>query len=225
MSIRENMAIPVLNYNNQYVYAVSNITTYEFAPSKDNVPTVCYISFPEIVYINSISDCFRTGLLEFPDDIKEEAYREIKFAGWKDIISNAEIRDILTSPTKEGIEKIIAITNQSVFGRVKSILVELKNSNSDDVSNRIIKIVDARWLEIKRGIFKSQIQVNFKGTETEKTVDNSEIENVKAQNIALQEQLAEMQKMIEQLANKEVGKTESVSTETVKKAGRPPKKK
>ena len=228
MSIKDNMAVPVLNYNSNYVFAVSNIQTYTFTPAQDGIPSVCYISFPEIVYINSASDCFRTGLLMFREDVQEEVYKEIQFADWKSIITNKEIRDILTKPTKEGLEKLIQITNESVFSRVKSVLVELKNSNADDISNRVIKVIDSRWTELKRGIFKSKIQISFKDVPVNNSIDSSELESVKAQNNALQEQILAMQKMIEQLQNKNSSAdtdSQEDSKNEPKKVGRPPKNK
>lgn len=224
MSIRENMAVPVYNYNNSYVYAVSNIQTYEFIPAKDGIPTVCYISFPEIVYINSISDCFRTGLLMFSEEMQEEAYKEIQFADWKSIITNQQIKDILLNPTKDGLEKLISITNESIFNRVKSILVELKNSNADDISNRVIKVIDARWNEIRRGIFKSQIHINFKNDNVVNNSEKAELEDVKSQNAMLLKEIADMKKIIEQLNNKQAEPTETTKEE-LKKVGRPPKNK
>lgn len=224
MSIRENMAVPVYNYNNSYVYAVSNIQTYEFIPAKDGIPTVCYISFPEIVYINSISDCFRTGLLMFSEEMQEEAYKEIQFADWKSIITNQQIKDILLNPTKDGLEKLISITNESIFNRVKSILVELKNSNADDISNRVIKVIDARWNEIRRGIFKSQIHINFKNDNVTNNSEKAELEDVKSQNAMLLKEIADMKKIIEQLSNKQTESTETTKEEP-KKVGRPPKSK
>lgn len=224
MSIRENMAVPVYNYNNSYVYAVSNIQTYEFIPAKDGIPTVCYISFPEIVYINSISDCFRTGLLMFSEEMQEEAYKEIQFADWKSIITNQQIKDILLNPTKDGLEKLISITNESIFNRVKSILVELKNSNADDISNRVIKVIDARWNEIRRGIFKSQIHINFKNDNVTNNSDKAELEDVKSQNAMLLKEISDMKKIIEQLSNKQTESTETTKEEP-KKVGRPPKSK
>lgn len=224
MSIRENMAVPVYNYNNSYVYAVSNIQTYEFIPAKDGIPTVCYISFPEIVYINSISDCFRTGLLMFSEEMQEEAYKEIQFADWKFIITNQQIKDILLNPTKDGLEKLISITNESIFNRVKSILVELKNSNADDISNRVIKVIDARWNEIRRGIFKSQIHINFKNDNVTNSLEKAELEDVKSQNAMLLKEIADMKKIIEQLNNKQAEPIETTKEEP-KRVGRPPKSK
>lgn len=230
MSIRENMAIPVLNYNNQYVFAISNITTYSFAPSTENIPTVAYISFPEIVYINSISDCFRTGLLTFADEVKEDVFKELKCTDWQNIITNEEIRNIIKNPTKEGLEKLINITNESIFNRVRYALIELKNSNAYDISSRVIKVIDARWQEIKRGIFKSQIQINFKNATNHTTSDESvELEKMKTLNANLQEQLDNMQKMIEQLMNNKATEDSDIEQENkpkqTKKVGRPTKQK
>ena len=128
---------------------------------------------------------------------------------------------------------MIAITNESIFNRVKSVLVELKNSNADDVSNRVIKVIDTRWNEIRRGVFKSQIHINFKNDNISNDTQKAELENVKSQNAMLLDQIAEMKKMIEQLSDKNASSVEAfgviednnTTKEEPKKVGRPSKNK
>ena len=160
----------------------------------------------------------------FSEEMQEEAYKEIQFADWKSIITNQQIKDTLLNPTKDGLEKLISITNESIFNRVKSILVELKNSNADDISNRVIKVIDARWNEIRRGIFKSQIHINFKNDNVTNNSDKVELEDVKSQNAMLLKEIADMKKIIEQLSNKQAETTKTTNEEP-KKVGRPPKNK
>lgn len=217
MSIKENVSIPVYNYNESNICIPTNISTHILPPAVDGVPSVDYLSFAEINYINGISDCFRTGLVRFDDNDKEEIYSALGFADWKNILTNDEIRDILLNPTIEGLQKIIDVTNASVFDRIRTIFVYLKENTDNDISNRVIKIMETRELEFKRGIYKTQIVLKPKDV-SEKPVSNDEINAIKEQNAMLIEQLAEMQKMIASLKN---DNTETPKTETTKKIGRP----
>lgn len=216
MSIKENVSIPIFNYNESNICIPTNVSTHILPPAIDGVPSVDYLSFAEINYINGISDCFRTGLVRFDDNDKEEIYKALNIGNWEDILTNNEIREILLNPTIEGLQKIIDITNVSIFDRIKTIFVSLKENTDNDISNRVIKIMETREQEFKRGIYKSQIVLKPKDV-PEKTVSNDEINAIKEQNTMLMEQLAEMQKMIASL------KTNKVETDVpeVKKAGRP----
>ena len=216
MSIKENVSIPIFNYNESNICIPTNVSTHILPPAIDGVPSVDYLSFAEINYVNGISDCFRTGLVRFDDNDKEEVYRTLNIANWENSLTNNEIKEILLNPTIEGLQKIIDITNVSIFDRVKTIFVSLKENTDNDISNRVIKIMETREQEFKRGIYKSQIVLKPKDV-PEKTVSNDEINAIKEQNTMLMEQLAEMQKMIASL------KTNKVETDVpeIKKAGRP----
>ena len=217
MSIKENVSIPVLNYNESNVCIPTNISTHILPPAVDGVPSVDYLSFAEINYVNGISDCFRTGMVRFDDNDKEEVYSALNIANWENILTNDEIRDILLNPTIDGLQRIIDVTNRSIFDRIRTIFVSLKENTDNDISNRVIKIMETREQEFKRGVYKTQIVLKPKDI-PEKSVSNDEINAIKEQNAMLMEQLAEMQKMIASLKN---DKTETSNTETTKKAGRP----
>lgn len=218
MSIKEKVSIPVYNYNESNICIPTNISTHILPPAVDGVPSVDYLSFAEINYINGISDCFRTGLLRFAKEDEEDVYTSLNIANWEGMLTNDEIKNILLNPTIDGLQKIIDVTNASIFDRIRTIFVSLKENTDNDISNRVIKMMEARELEFKRGIYKTQIILKPKDV-PEKTISNDEITAIKEQNVTLMAQLAEMQKMIESL--KET-KTANNSDETlVKKAGRP----
>lgn len=219
MSIKENVSIPVYNYNESNICIPTNISTHILPPAVDGVPSVDYLSFAEINYVNGISDCFRTGLVRFDDKDKEEIYTALNVANWADILTNDEIRNILLNPTIDGLQRIIDVTNVSIFDRIRIIFVSLKENTDNDISNRVIKIMETREQEFKRGIYKSQITLKPKDA-PEKSVSNDEINAIKEQNAMLMTQLAEMQKMISSLKDNKAEKTDVVVTET-KKAGRP----
>ena len=217
MSIKENVSIPVLNYNESNVCIPTNISTHILPPAVDGVPSVDYLSFAEINYVNGISDCFRTGMVRFDDNDKEEVYSALNIANWENILTNDEIRDILLNPTIDGLQRIIDVTNRSIFDRIRTIFVSLKENTDNDISNRVIKIMETREQEFKRGVYNTQIVLKPKDI-PEKSVSNDEINAIKEQNAMLMEQLAEMQKMIASLKN---DKSETPNTEATKKVGRP----
>ncbi len=219
MSIKENVSIPVYNYNESNICIPTNISTHILPPAVDGVPSVDYLSFAEINYVNGISDCFRTGLVRFDDKDKEEIYTALNVANWADILTNDEIRNILLNPTIDGLQRIIDVTNASIFERIRTIFVSFKENTDNDISNRVIKIMETREQEFKRGIYKSQITLKPKDA-PEKSVSNDEINAIKEQNAMLMTQLAEMQKMISSLKDNKTEKTNVVATET-KKVGRP----
>lgn len=196
MSIKENISIPVYNYNECYVFIPTEMMTHTLEPCRENIPTVDHLSASEILYVNGISDCFRTGLVQFADEDKEEIFTELlKFSEWKSILTNKDIEDLLLNPTMEGLQKIIDIRNPSVFDRIRSIFTRIKENYEDDLSNRVIKIIEARYLEFKRGILKSAIEIKLKDTKKAET-SAEEINAIKEQNAILMAQLEEMKKMI-----------------------------
>ena len=218
MSIKENVSIAVLNYNESNICIPTNISTHILPPAVDGVPSVDYLSFAEINYVNGISDCFRTGLVQFEDKDKEEIYSALHFSDWKNIITNDEIKDILLNPTIEGLQKIIGVTNKSVFDRIRTSFVGLKENPDNDISNRVIKIMETRENEFKRGIYKSQIILKPKDA-SEKAISKDEIDAIKEQNAMLMNQLADMQKMLASMQKENTD--EKPVAETAKKVGRP----
>ena len=218
MSIKENVSIPVLNYNESNVCIPTNISTHILPPAVDGVPSVDYLSFAEINYVNGISDCFRTGMVRFDDNDKEEVYSALNIANWENILTNDEIRDILLNPTIDGLQRIIDVTNRSIFDRIRTIFVSLKENTDNDISNRVIKIMETREQEFKRGVYKTQIVLKPKDI-PEKSVSNDEINAIKEQNAMLMNQLADMQKMLASMQKENTD--EKPVAETAKKVGRP----
>ena len=166
----------------------------------------------------------------FGEDVREEVYNALHINDWKSLMSNAEIKRILTEPTKEGLEKLINITNNSVFDRVMSILVSMKNSGTADISTRVVRTVEARADELRKGIRKTNIKIMLNKTDT--AADSAELDSVKAENAKLQEQIVALQKQISESMNNS-GTAEKAENETAdkenseesKKPGRPLKNK
>lgn len=234
MSIDKEVAIKVLSYNNNVICVKSNIRSYVFeAASADGTPTMHPMSFAEIEYINSNSGVFRTGLLTFDDDRKDELYKALKIFDWKEnILFNDEIEDIILNPTLKGLEKIINVRDISVIERVRGIMIGLINTGAYDVSQRVINIINTRAREINSNKFKSEIILRPADTRTYNS-DKKEIDEIRKQLAKMKELMAQMaskqnQNKEEKVEVKVEDKSEKPKSEpepnTKKPVGRPPKK-
>lgn len=229
MSKYDTQDVNVLNYNESNIFVSSAREHYKFAPSKNGkIPTIVPIPMKELQYIASNTNIITTGWLTFEEDEKDEIYKELRIANWKDILTNEDIEFILTKPTMEGLQKIIDIKNESYFDRVRIIMHKLINDGVD-VTTKVSNIVNQRHNELQRRQRNSQIVLTKKNT----TVSADTVRELSEQNASLQNQLDEMKKMMEQMMamqtashieTKTENKEESVKEETPKKAGRPPKK-
>lgn len=232
MSKLDTQNISVLNYNENEVFVDSSKEHYRFNASRDGkTPTIVPISLSELQYIASNTNIIHTGWLTFDDEDKEEVYKLLRIPNWKEILTNEDIEFILTNPTMDGLQKIIDIENQTYFDRIRIIMFKLMN-NGVDVSTKVNRIVNQRFDELKRRQRVSSIVLSKKDTQKYATPD--EVKELSAQNEALQSQLDEMKKMMEQMmsmqnSSKVAVDEVSVATESdekpVKKAGRPRTKK
>ena len=237
MSIKNKEIINVLNYNTNIVTVSTKNDNYSLQAAEDDIPSILPLTPSEIEYINGNSVAFKDGHLRFPEEIEEEVYVDLlRIANWKDILTNKEIKEIILNPTIEGLQKLIGIKNSSVFERVRGIFIQLKNNGNEDVSTRVERIINTRYKELLNRQIKSDIILQPKDI-VSNNIPNEEVN-------ALKEQLAQMQKMMEQMmaaqsngkeVNNTTDKNESEeieqptqpdnNSETDKKAGRPPKNK
>lgn len=227
MSIKENVAITVLNYNDFIVSLPTNIRTHILEPMNNGYPTRVSLTFSELQHINGQSSAIRSGLIRFEEEQEKEIYEALAIFDWKNILTNAQIKDIILHPTKDGLQKFVNIIDESVLLRVRNILTVLKNSGEYDISHRVIQVIDVRYAELQQKIFKSSIEIKAK--DLPMTEDVSE---VKKKNEILEDKLAKMQEMLDKLLeNQNVQKSKVVidevdDTQSIKKpVGRPTTKK
>lgn len=233
MSKIDTQNINVLNYNENEVFVDSSKEHYKFNASRDGkTPSVIPISLSELQNICSNTDIIVTGWLTFDDDVKAEIFKELRIANWKDILSNEDIADILTNPTIEGLKKIINIENQTYFDRVRIIMFKLMKQGVD-ITTKVSRIVEKRYEELRNRQRKSSIVLTKKDTNKAYATPD-EVKELSAKNAALQSQLDEMKKMMEQMMsmqnNSGIISSENINKETTvadttqkKKAGRPKK--
>lgn len=219
--------INVLNYNeNKVSVMVSPTESFTFEPSVDGeIPSVIPMTFEQIRYANNYNT-FRGGFLFFDKSKEKEIYEELGIANWEDILNNKEIRDILLSPSYEGLKKIIDIKDSAVFERVRAVFHKLKAEGTSDISVRVQQIINTRYKELQNKKATTSIVIEKK--DLTQSVQNEEVESLKAENKAMQEQLANMQAMMEKLLAQQSVKLDTneqkkETTAPKKSPGRPKK--
>lgn len=200
--LNESEKIGVLNYNeNSVSIRTSPTESYCFEKSMDGVtPTIIFLTLGQIRYANNYN-AFRNGLLFFEKKKEKDVYEELHINDWENILTNNDIREIIIHPTFEGLNKIIAIKDDSTFERVRAAYHKLRMENTYDISIRVAQIIDARYRELQNKKLTSSIVLEKKDIVA--PIDSKEVEDLKSANATMQKQLEEMQKMMaELLANK-----------------------
>lgn len=232
--LKETEKISVLNYNeNRVSVVVAPNKSYSFDPSPDGVtPTVIPMSLDEIRYANN-SSAFRNGVLFFDKNREEEVYEALNIMNWKDILTNSSIKEIILHPTYDGLTRLISIKDSASFERVRAVYQKLLVEGNHDISVRVEQIIKTRYKELLNRKVTTSIVLTKK--DIPETVNSAEVDELKAQNAAMQEQMAQMQKLIEQMmASQNAMKEDSIKntankvtdtqkTDIKKSPGRPKK--
>lgn len=227
MSIRDK-AITLQNYNPFTVFIPTQTgRTFKLDPCIDNIPTLVTVQFNDCEYVNGQSSAFRTGLLipKLNNEENKEFYEALNIYNCEDILTNDKIEKILKTPTIEGLTKILEIEDDSLFERVRTILIKLKNLNGFNISMKVIDLVDKRYSELKRGIRKtnyviqeSHINNDVIGSETVE-----QLKEQKAKNEQLEKELNELKANMAKLMQSQKTSVENNESEVLEKksAGRP----
>ena len=226
--MKSNEIINVYNYSDSPIILPTNSNPrgYVFEPSlSEDTPSVIPLPLDEIKMANTRSNIFREGYLRFEKEVEEEVYNELKIVNWKDILSTPEINDIILHPTKERLEKVIALKTLSAIDRVREQLVVMKNSGVFDISERVVKLINARYRELYNGKVTTKIKVY----KTQQEEDIEKQNDLRKEAVA--KALAEERKKIEAEVRAEIeaelkGKTEEKTEEkkTTPRKPRQPKK-
>lgn len=186
--------ILVLSYNENKVCVDGANETYNFNPSNGVDPIINIMSLKDLQFINSNTGLIKTGWLTFQDDEKEEIFKELHIRDWKSILTNEDIKAIMLNPSIEGLQKLIDISDETYFDRVR-IALHILTTDGEDVSSRVKNIVDARYKELVRKQRKTSIVLSPKDI----PVSNDKAKELEAQNAELKSQLDEMKAMMTQL--------------------------
>lgn len=215
--IRQTEKINVLNYNeNKVSVMVSPTDSFTFEPSVDGeTPSVIPMTFEQIRYANNYNT-FRGGFLFFEDTRAKEIYEELGINNWENILNNKQIQEILLNPTYDGLKKIVDIKDSAVFERVRTAFHKLKSEGTNDISVRVQQIINTRYKELQNKKVNTSIVIEKKDIVS--SVPNQEVESLKAENKAMQEQLANMQAMMGKLLAQQSSVATTNTTNTKKEA-------
>ena len=197
--------INVLNYNeNRVSLMVSPDKAYSFDPSIDGVtPTVIPLTMDEVKYGNN-SNAFKNGTLFFEERQEADVYEALNISNWKDILKNKDIRNIMLHPTYDGLSKILAIEDGTMFERVRGVYHKLLSEGTHDISVRVEQIIQTRYKELINGHTKTAIRLTRKDFSND-ALTHAEVSELKKQNAALQDQVAKLQEMVESMAASKAG--------------------
>ena len=227
MSIKDK-AITLQNYNPFTVFIPTQLgRTFKLDPCIDNIPTLVTVQFNDCEYVNGQSSAFRTGLLipKLNNEENKEFYEALNIYNYEDILTNDKIEKILKTPTIEGLTKILEIEDDSLFERVRTILIKLKNLNGFNISMKVIDLVDKRYAELKRGIRKTNyvIQESHINNEIIGSETLEQLKEQKAKNEQLERELNELKANMAKFMQSQKTSVENNESEVLEKksAGRP----
>ena len=198
--------ISVLNYN-------ENCVSINVAPNKSmileaasgEIPTLTPLTLDEIRYANN-SNAFKTGVLEFPEELEDEIYNELRIDKDK-VLKLKDIREILCHPTKEGLIKILSLNSLSDFDRVRGQFYTLK-ADGYKLTLDIADIIQRRTKEL----FNNQIKTNI-------IIDDADVVDPSNKRVSeLEKELAEMKSLMASLMSKQTKEKEDALNESVESA-------
>lgn len=201
--------IRVYNYSSSPVILHGMNRDYTVEGRVDEHPMIEDIPEDEVNYINGKSNVFRTGMLRFDDSDTESMMEQLREIKWKEtLMTEEDIEDAILHPTTEKLRRIVACNDRATIERYRAALVRIQNDGVYGVSTIADSVIRKRFTEITNGVAVSKITV----PEGIKVVDNAaaaaDYDAVKSQNEAMAEQIAEMQKQLDELrAVKEPAKT------------------
>ena len=191
MSIRNKNDIRVYSELPFQINLVGQHREYVFPASRDGEPTMNYVDWADIEYAHSRGNTFSNGLLIFNEEEQEEIYRELGIRDWRSKVwFDKDIVDAIENPTLEKMQRVINVKDSLTFERIRGKVVMYINRGKD-VSQKVVNIVDRRYLELQAGIYSSKITI--RPVDVDKSVSADEVEELK-------KQLSHMQKLMEQMA-------------------------
>lgn len=181
--------IKVLNYATSAVAVSTRERGVLLAPAEQGVPTFEFFTMQEVLYINSRSNCFRSGMLEFEEDVQEEVYAQLSIPDWREkCIFERDIDPMLLHPSMEQLQRIVASTDVQLIERFRGHLVRLMRSGGN-VQVKVQRIIEVRHQELLQGRMKSGITLTPQ-TRGEAT-PNAEVEDLRREVEAMKELLAQ----------------------------------
>lgn len=185
MELDNNKQYLVYNYSTSPVAVSTRFDSYTIPGAKDGEPTAFPLTLDEIMFINNNSGVFKYGLLWFEESVADAIFEKLRIRNHDKILTDAQIKDILVSPTVDGLNTLISIDNDAYFNRVRGIYLYLKNTTG--LSSKVSEVIEKRYREIRDK--KKTSDIHIQGV----SKPSSEVEELRAQVEALQKAIAAMQ--------------------------------
>lgn len=225
--VTELKHISVLNYNDNCVCVnIAPGKSLCFDGANNGEPTMIPLTLDEIRFINN-SLAFKNGWLEFPEDIEDELYDELRIDKSK-VLKLKEIKEILLQPNKEGLIRIISIQSLADFDRVRAVFQKLK-SDGYRLTLDIANMIERRTKEL----FNNQIKTNIIIDDADVVTNGAKVKELEDQLARQSKEMAEMKEMLAmalgnvntnaKAESNESSQENTVTPQQVKKPGRPKK--
>ena len=190
----KNKEIMVRNYNAFAVSVSTKMQDFVFPAAERGSYSSLPLTWDEIIQINNGSKVFKNGFLMFPEEDSDEIYSALRILDYKDILTNEQIENIVLHPTRDGVEKLIAIDDDAYFDRARGVYTYLRN-NGYDISNRIDTIMELRYTELKNNKKTSSIVVSDKlASNNDEKI--KELENRLSEMEALKKELESLRSLV-----------------------------
>lgn len=216
MALERQRTYMVLNYSSSPVSLLTKDRSYLLEGGTRENPAVLPLTIEEINTSNTNGCAYKYGLAFFEKDFEEAIYDDIRLTGWREILRDEHIEDIILNPTKEGLEKFIAIDHEIYFNRVYGIYMGMKSIFAE-ISPRVELVIEQRRDELKKNQRKTEIIISKPVPKVE--TNNEDVEDLKARLVKMEELL------LTQTAEKTEGnsnvKTDTEIPKTTKPKGRP----
>lgn len=184
-------ATPIKVYNHGVcsVGVAGQLREYMF-PGAKSAPTTLTMPFSEVEYIHSRTKLFASGALQFDPSVRDEVYKALYMDNWQDsVLFDEDIAKIIRENDLRAAEKFLKVQDIQTIQRVRSHLVGLTNSNTVDISKRMIDLIETRYDEINRGIRQTAFRLDTAISRAQADEDPRITE--------LQKQLREMQEQMQ----------------------------
>ncbi|MEG0898442.1 MAG: hypothetical protein RSF40_01870 [Oscillospiraceae bacterium] len=217
MVLERQKTYMVLNYSSSPVSLSTRERSYLLEGGTRDHPAVIPMTIDEIGTANTNGCAFKYGLAWFEKDFEEAIYEDIRLTNWRDILRDEQIEDIILHPTKEGLEKIVAINHEIYFNRVYGVYMGLKSVFAE-ISPRVELVIEQRRDELKANQRKTEIVISKPTPKVGTT--GEDVEDLKAR-LAKMEELLSKQAVAQEVKSVE-SKPETNATNKPK--GRPTSK-
>ena len=159
--MKDSKIIKVLNRRGSSVVLHGVNRDYTIGAGTEKRPASMLIAYEDIDHINSNTDVFRSGRLEFEEAEAADIHEMLGNTDVAQTCFDAErIRDIILNPTYEKAEEVLGITSISVMERFRSELLKIKARGVYPVAPNIDRVVTGRYKEVNDGVRKTKITIS-----------------------------------------------------------------